>query len=246
MSVNLEQQLANTQQALARLEAEYQAFVYTVSHDMRAPLRQIEGFSEIILEKNSALFDEKTKHYFDLIIKGTAQSKELLDALTCYSRLHSHAQPFEELDLNQVIIDVKALLCNTIASTRAQISVSKLPIIVGDKNQITQLFYHLVHNALLYCKPDTPPVINISVESQSNQWQFSVKDTGIGIAEKQLDTIFKILKRAVSNKTYEGMGMGLAIAQKILHRHQGDIWVKTEKGIGSEFLFCISKDLSRQ
>jgi light-regulated signal transduction histidine kinase (bacteriophytochrome) len=245
MSIDLQHQLTKTQQELAALKAEYEEFVYIVSHDLQAPLRQIEGFSDIIWNKYADNFDEKSKRHFDLIIKGSTKIKELLDALITYSRINTHAQPFSTLNLNDIVADVLKQ-SSLLKKTDATISCDNLPTIVGDNAQITHVFYQLIHNALFYQTAENRPDIKINVIELAKYWQFCITDNGIGISENLTEKVFKIFRRAVSEKQYVGTGMGLPIAQKILLRHQGNIWLETEKNVGSAFYFTIAKGLSNE
>lgn len=244
MSTLLAKQLAETQQELSALKAEYEEFAYIVSHDLSAPLRQIEGFIELVVANNSDNFDDKTKRHIELVLGGSAQAKRLLEALVGYSRINTTTEPYVLLDANKIVTDAKDFLSAMIAETNAVIHCENLPNIIGRELQMTQVFSHLLHNALLYQLPNNHPDITIDVMEMDDTWQFCIKDNGIGVSIKRTEKIFKVLRRAVSEKKYAGMGMGLAIAKKILQNHQGNIWLESEEGIGSSFYFTIAKDLA--
>ena len=243
MSADVANELEKVKQELAALKAEYEEFVYIISHDLSAPLRQIEGFADIIESNHSDSFDEKTKRHFALIHSGATQATQILTALTNYSRLNTRAQPFALMDCNEIVAQVLAELSPLIAEMGASINCVELPSIIGDSEQIKLLFACLIENALIYQLPGNKPVIFISAKDDNNFWQFSINDNGIGVPENLTEKIFKVLRRGVSSKKYPGLGMGLAIAQKILQKHLGDISLNVDTNTGSTFTFKIAKDL---
>lgn len=246
MSVKIDKKLDKTLQELVALKEEYEEFVYIISHDLSAPLRQVEGFAEMIVSKHADSFDDKTKRHFELIQSGSNQAKLILEAMTNYSRLNTVTEPFSLLDLNTLMGDIKSELSSLFENVDSTITFNHLPTIVGEEKKIAQVFKHLLHNALTYRSLEQACKINIEVVEQQHCWQFCVTDNGIGIAENLQKKIFKVLKRGTSNKKYPGIGMGLALAKKVLQLHHGSIWVESEKDIGSAFYFTIKKGLIKE
>lgn len=246
----LENGLANevdkVKQELAVLKAEYEEFVYIVSHDLSAPLRQINSFSEIIVSKHGDSFDEKTKRHFDLITSGSTQATQIMNAIKSYSRLNTRAQPFTSLDSNKIVAKALDDLSSLILKTAAEITCADLPTIIGDEEQVSLLFKCLIENALTYQLPDNKPVISVSTSDDQDYWHFSITDNGIGVPENLTEKIFKVLRRGVSSKIYPGLGMGLALSKKILQKHQGDISVTLNNDQGAAFSFKIAKDLPHE
>lgn len=239
-----EEKLARVERELEELKAEYYDFSYILSHDLSSPVRTISGFSAIIAKDHSNDFDEKTKKHLEHVIKGADEAKEILATLLEYSRINTQPEPFIECDCNEIVAKVTKELASLIEISGAQIQDSTLPIILADKDQIYQLFYHLLHNALLYQHDGITPNIQLSCKDKGDNWEFLVKDNGIGIKESMIEKIFKPLRRAVSNKYYpDRAGMGLAISKKILQRHQGRIWLESTPNAGSIFYFTIGKGL---
>tara|TARA_R110000744_G_scaffold291662_1_gene402260 strand:+ start:346 stop:1086 length:741 start_codon:yes stop_codon:yes gene_type:complete len=243
MSVEVANELEKVKQELAALKAEYEEFVYITSHDLSAPLRQIEGFAEMIVSKHGDSFDEKTQRHFSLIHQGSTQATQILTAIKNYSRLNTRAQPFAVIDCNEIVAQVLENLSSLIAETAASITCTELPSIIGDSEQIKLLFECLIKNALIYQLPDNKPVILISAKGDDNFWQFCISDNGIGVPDNLTEKIFKVLRRGVSNKKYPGIGMGLALSKKILQKHHGDISVALNNENGATFSFKIAKDL---
>jgi light-regulated signal transduction histidine kinase (bacteriophytochrome) len=243
MSTTIESQLAAAQRELASLRAQHQEFAYIVSHDLNAPLRQIAGFADIVATKHADSFDDKTKRHFKLIVDGSTQVNKILASLMSYSNLCTEPTAFSKLSLVEVVDDAIKALSEDISESGAIITCKNLPKIVGNGLALKQLFVHIIHNALLYQLPGNQPDIVISAIEAGNVWQLCVSDNGIGVAENLTEKIFKVLKRGVSQKKYEGMGMGLALAKKIAQKHGGDIWMESNNEVGTSFYFTIAKDL---
>lgn len=243
MSTELESQLKKAQKDLAVLKAEYEEFVYIVSHDLGAPLRQIEGFVEIVTSKHADSFDDKTKRHFELIYDGANKAQQLLEATRRYSRINTVVEPYTSLNLNSVMKVVQENLLPLINKTGALITIDNLPTIIGDMAQVTLAFECLIHNALTYQPPENQPKIAITVADKGDRWQLCIRDNGIGISNNLAEKIFKMLRRGVSDKKYPGMGMGLALTKKVLQKHQGHIWLELDNESGAVFNFTIAKDL---
>jgi len=248
LNTQLHTQLAETQSELAKvkndlaqLKAEYQEFVYIVSHDLSAPLRQIEGFSEMVLDKHQEDFDDKTKRHFDFILKGGNTIRNILDDLTLYSRISTKEESLKELDINVLLSNNINEFSSLINETNATITYENMPVIKGDEKLITQMFSYLLHNALHYQMPENKPKVNISVIESDEYWQFCITDNGIGIPENVSEKIFKMFRRGVSEKKFSGAGIGLTCSQRIITKHQGEIWFESEKGTGSSFYFTLRK-----
>lgn len=243
MSEDLAKQLEKTQQELEKLKQQYQEFVYVVSHDLTGPLRQIEGFTEIIAEKYADQFDDKTKRHIKLIIGGSSKAKEMLEALLVYSRLSTSQKAFALVDCNEAWDKAKEKLSSLIESNEAEILCHQLPGVTADATQISTLFYHLLHNSLLYQPKGNQPKISIEVSEKEKLWQFAINDNGIGIPERARERVFTILRRGVADKQYPGLGMGLAFARRIVQNHGGEIWIDSEKKEGSRLIFTLVKDI---
>lgn len=241
-----QQELRNVKEELAATKAEYQEFTYIVSHDLSAPLRQISGFSDIIVAKYGQEFDEKTNKHFDLIMSGTTHMKDIISALVDFSRVNTRVQPHESVDIKIVIDKNIEKLSPLISSKNADITYENMPTIECDNAQILQVFYHLIHNALHFQLAETSPKITISANNIEGTWEFCITDNGIGIAESLDDKIFKVFRRGVSNKQYKGMGMGLAVCKKIVELHNGSMWFKSTKNKGSSFYFTIGNSASNE
>ena len=243
MSVELEEQLANTQSELDTLRAEFSEFAHIVSHELAAPFRHIEGFSNIILSDHGELFDDRTRRHFANIVNGATKGSQILQALLAYSNLSTQKLRVSTVDCNAILDDVFIQLSSLIEDNKAQYSCTKLPVIKGDNMLIHQLFLQLVHNAMHYHKPGNHPLVSIAATEKESCWEFCIKDNGIGISDKQLEQVFIVLKRSVSEKNYSGSGMGLAIAKQIVQRHGGKIWLQSNERNGCSCYFTLPKSM---
>lgn len=245
MSKDVEYKLAEVELKLALLEAEYKEFTYIVSHDLRAPLRQIQGFTDILSAKYADVFDDKARKHMNMITAGVNQSQLIIDSLLTYSRIQSKKVEFSTVHVNDILSKTQKALFELMAelSITLNVDVNALPTIQGDNALLEQVFFHIIHNAILYQLADSKPSITICCEELENVWQFCVRDNGIGIPEKHYEKVFKPLRRNVSDKQYLGNGMGLAISKHIVKKHKGEIWLKANSDVGMSVYFTISKGL---
>ncbi len=239
---SLEQELAAVKAELSDLRAEYDEYAYIVSHDLSAPLRHVEGFAQMLMDRNEGVLDERSIKHLNMILAASETGQTLLHEMRTYSRLHTRAGAFEPTDSQTAFENAKDLLQDVIEETDAIIQCAPLPTLVADKSQLSMVFYHLLLNALTFNKGQ--PKIDVNVTSGETASEFIVSDNGIGLDSRLVDKIFKPLRRAVLADEYPGNGMGLANAKKIARRHGGDIWCDTSKTHGAAFHFTISKTLT--
>ena len=245
MSVELEAQLVAVQDELDELRVEYNNFTYAVSHDLAAPFRQIEGFASIILAKHGDQFDEKSSRHLELIMKGAASGAGMVESLLEYSRICSATTHVSTVNCNTTVADVLTELSPLIQNNNAQYSCGQMPVIEGDASLLSRLFYHVIHNALLYHKPGSRPAIAIESAEDETQWTFTISDNGIGIPEKRMDKVFVALKRAVAPKDYPGQGMGLTIAKCVVKKHHGNISIQNNENGGCAVHMSFLKSADR-
>ena len=253
---NLEIKVAErTQELLAKNEElefsnhELQQFAWVVSHDLKEPLRKIETFVKIIDERY--LPDNETaKDYVRRTIKSAERMSNLISDLIDYSRLSSDVIP-QKLNLNDIVEEVLADLDYIADEKSAVICVKQLPSVTGVSSQLRQLFQNLVSNSLKFSKEGIPPEINITGEivgekrfdaiadTSGKYCRITVTDNGIGFNEIYLDKIFKIFQSLNDRNAYEGTGIGLAIAKKIVEKHNGIITAKSNVDNGASFIIVL-------
>jgi light-regulated signal transduction histidine kinase (bacteriophytochrome) len=166
--------------------------------------------------------------------------KALIDSLLDFARVETRGNAMELTDTGAAVAEATANLGAAIEASGAQISVPELPELVADRGQLVRLFQNLIGNAIKF-RGDAIPQVEVAVEDQGEHWLFSVRDNGIGIDPTYADRIFVIFQRLHTRTAYPGTGLGLAIAKRIVERHGGRIWMESQIGKGSKFLFTISK-----
>lgn len=226
--------------ALLLSNQELEAFAAAASHDLQEPLRMVISYIQLIERRYAVNFDSEGKEFLDFAIDGAIRMKTLINDLVEYSRIETLGKPLGLTDANESVKRALNNLNVVIGEQKAQITVDKLPIVISDEVQLTQVFQNLIVNAIKF-KGDGPPKIHISAKERENDWLFSVADNGRGIDEKNLQTIFIIFKQLGKRSDRSGSGVGLAITKKIISRHFGEIWAESTVGIGSTIFFTLPK-----
>ena len=242
-------ELTDKNEELELRNHELQQFSWVVSHDLKEPLRKIEMFTKLLQERY-LIDDEKAVDYSGRTILASERMSKLITDLLDYSRLSSNVVP-EEVSLNKLLAEIISDLDYTIEQKQAVINVADLPVITGVPSQLRQVFQNLIGNSLKFSKPGVPPQITISCEPVNEKsfdappvkegayCRITVKDNGIGFEEMYLDKIFVIFQSLNDRKVYEGTGIGLAIAKKIVEKHNGLITAKSQKGQGASFIVIV-------
>jgi light-regulated signal transduction histidine kinase (bacteriophytochrome) len=206
-------------------------------------LSKVFSFAQLLVKRYGESFDEIGKEYLNFIISGTKKMQLLINDLLEYTRVQQVKEKFEIVDINEVIQQLMLDLQYDIQQQNATIEFSNLPSIYANLRLIKQLFQNLISNAIKFCQIETP-IIQIHFEEKGDVWQFSVKDNGIGFKMDEGKRIFEIFQRAVGQGAYQGTGIGLAICKRVVEKHEGKIWVESERLVGSTFYCTISKYLS--
>lgn len=215
-------------------------FAYVASHDLKEPLRMINAYTNLLQRRYHNVLDDSGKEFMHFIVDGVSRMSTLLDDLLTYSRVGRKEEPNNWIATNDVLFIVLSNLRTRIDEKNAILKVSeeRLPKIKANRSQLNQLFQNLISNALKFTN-GRQPEISIDCEQQNQQFVFSVKDNGIGIAEEYQDRVFEMFRRLHTREEYEGTGIGLATCKKIVERHGGDIWLTSERGVGTTFYFSI-------
>ena len=237
---DLELRVALRTSELKEANKELEDFVYSVSHDLRAPLRSVSGFAEIIARRHKSSLNDEGRHYFDNIVKASKQMETLIDDLLQFSRLGKKAIKSDTVHLVDVLEIALETLSEQIDKTAAQIRFpDHMPDIQGDETLMTHILINLLENALKYRKPDEPPVIRVEVEETHPYIALSIADNGIGIEKDYHVKIFNIFQRLHTVEEYSGTGIGLAAVKKSVQLMGGEVLVESEIGKGSVFMIKV-------
>ncbi|MDR3616637.1 MAG: ATP-binding protein [Candidatus Obscuribacterales bacterium] len=216
-----------------------QQFATVAAHDLQEPLRSISGFTDMLAQYQADELDDKSRRCMVKIKDGVTRMQTLINDLLAYSRIQTTTQILKPVNCDEILANCAKTLNASITQHGATVNVDPLPVVIADGSQLSQLFQNLVGNALKFCAVDRPPVVRISAQRRANSWLFSVADNGIGIAPEYTERIFRIFQRLHNTTSYSGTGIGLAVCQTIVDRHEGKIWVESEPGKGSTFYFTI-------
>ena len=237
----LEKEVEDRTAELRETIQELEAFSYSVSHDMRSPLRAMQGYAEALLEEYNGRINATGMEYLQRIRRAAARMDMLIQDVLAYSRIAKGEITLKKVNLEEVIKDV---LQNypTLQKDHAQILVcTPFPPVMGHEAYLTQIFSNLLTNAVKFIAPGTSPLVKISAETEENFVKFCVEDNGIGIAPEHQKQIFEIFGRVYSEKKFEGTGIGLAIAKKAAERMGGSIKVDSDIGKGSRFFVILQR-----
>jgi PAS domain S-box-containing protein len=235
-----EEKLKSTLIDLERSNKDLEQFAYVASHDLQEPLRMVSSFTQMLERRYKDKLDADANDFIGFAVDGAYRMQVLINDLLMYSRVGTRGKPFEPTDMNEVLGEAIANLSVAISENHAKITNDELPTIPVDASQIVQLFQNLLSNSIKF-RANNTPFVHVSFTERSDEWVFSVKDNGIGIAPAYYERIFVIFRRLQTKGEYPGTGIGLAICKKIVERHGGKIWVESELGKGSTFYFTIPK-----
>ncbi len=238
---SLEMQVRQRTEELEKSNADLKKFAYVASHDLREPLRMITSFLQLLERRYKDQLDEDAHEFIYYAVDGAKRLDNMIMDLLEYSRVANKDMMFNEVDFEDVMTQINLNLNVTIQENNAKITYDNLPMgVKADKNQMILLFQNLIGNAIKY-RSKLNPEIHITSHEEGDYVVFVVKDNGIGIDPKYLDRIFTIFQRLHTHQEYEGSGIGLSIAQRIVHQHGGEIWAESELGKGSIFYFSLNK-----
>ncbi|TYL38480.1 histidine kinase [Natronococcus pandeyae] len=230
--------LQRTEERLKESNERLEQFAYAASHDLQEPLRMVSSYLQLIESRYADEFDEDGEEFLEYAIDGSERMKEMIDGLLEYSRVETQGEAFEPIDLDEILADACQNLEIQIDERDAVIDSEELPRVEGDASQLRQVFQNLISNAIEY-SGDAPPQVDISAERDGEEWIISVRDSGLGIPPEEQDRIFEVFERLHSHEESSGTGIGLALCNRIIERHNGEIWVESDPGEGTTFSFTL-------
>ena len=234
----IEENLENTMDELKQSNKELEQFAYITSHDLREPLRMITSFLQLLEKRYKDQLDQDASEFIGFAVNGAKRLDAMTNDLLKYSKITNEKREIIPVNFEHVLEHALTNLKIQIEENNAIITHDPLPTIKGDEQLKIQLFQNIIANAIKYKSQETPK-IHISATKENKQYLFGIKDNGIGMPPEHLERIFTIFKRLHTHEEYEGTGIGLAIAQKIVNQQGGQIWAESELGKGTTFYFTI-------
>ena len=242
LNAELEQRVQERTHKLKEANKELEAFSYSVSHDLRAPLRAIDGFSRILLEDNVDKLDEDGKRVLGVIRSNTQNMGRLIDDLLAFSRLGRKQMEPCLVNMTELASDVFQQVKSGCVDQNIHLNLAPLPNIEGDPALIRQVFVNLLSNAVKYSKTRSESLIDVSARPENGEYVYSIKDNGVGFDMAYSNKLFGVFQRLHSIEQFEGTGVGLAIVQRIVHRHGGRVWANAKIDEGATFHFSLPKE----
>ncbi|HYQ47559.1 MAG TPA: ATP-binding protein [Thermodesulfovibrionales bacterium] len=222
---------------IANANKELESFAYSVSHDLRAPLRNIDGFSKILMDEYAGTLPERAQHYLNRVRNGTCRMSTLIDDILAFSKIGRADLNFRKMSAQTIVKSVLEHYSMEIEARGVKVEVHDLPEINCDTVLMQSLFSNLISNALKYARNTEHPKIEIGYDKAQNA--IFIRDNGVGFDMQYHDKIFQIFQRLHLPEEYEGTGIGLAIVKRIAERHHGKVWAESELGKGSTFFIDV-------
>lgn len=242
----LNEELKHRVAELGHINRELETFSYSVSHDLRAPLRHIDGFARILSEEHSAEISEDARKYLGRILDSANHMGDLIDDLLNLARIGRKELVRKDVDLGAMARRVAAEVASEAIDRKLEWQIDPLPKIECDPGLLSLVFSNLMSNAVKFTKHQQRPSVHVGVVSVDGEHAIFVRDNGVGFEQKYADKLFGVFQRLHSQHEFEGTGIGLATVQRIIHRHGGRIWAEAERGCGATFFFTLGVSVQQQ
>ncbi len=245
LNATLEHRVRERTAQLEDANRELEAFSYSVSHDLRAPLRHIDGFVDMLRQRIAVQLDETGREYLTIITDSTHQMGRLIDALLAFSRTGRAALTKTQINFNALIQSVLHDLSFEVEGRRIDWAIADLPPVQGDASLLRQVWVNLISNALKYTRRRERARIEIGFRNEESEFVFYIRDNGIGFDMEFADRLFGVFQRLHGAAEFEGTGIGLANVRRIIQRHGGRVWAEAVEDAGATFYFTLPKSGER-
>jgi signal transduction histidine kinase len=244
---DLNTELEKQAQELRLANGDLEGFSYSVSHDLRAPLRAIDGFSRLLGDEKSKNISTETRHYLQRIRANVSHMSALIDDLLEFARCGRQSLEYGRLDMEMLarLAADEARVARLNEQTPPVISIGKLPIARGDEGLIRQVWVNLLDNAVKYSSKVASPYISVNGREEAERLVYEITDNGVGFDSAFSANLFGVFRRLHGARDYPGSGVGLAIVQRIVTRHGGEVWAHSEVNNGATFSFSLPKPMLR-
>lgn len=239
---DLNKQLQNQSEKLEDANQELEAFAYSVSHDLRVPLRAIDGFSRILVEDYEDKLDEEGIRLLNIVRENTAKMGHLIDDILLLSRASRQEMVLNEIDMAALAKSVYDDFQTDVADRDVEFIMGDIPNAYGDRAMLGQVFQNLIGNAIKFTRNNNPAIIEVGGEKEGKEIVYYVKDNGAGFDMKYINKLFGLFQRLHSPEEFEGTGVGLSIVQRVIRRHGGSVWGEGAVGQGATIYFTLPKD----
>jgi signal transduction histidine kinase len=240
---NLNKELEQNIKKITELNKEMEAFNYSVSHDLRTPLIVIGGFSRRLLKTSSNKLDTKGREELNIIQENVQKMTQFIDELLAFSRSERQQMKLEDVDMEKLARTILDEL-KIFVSEKTSINIKDLPPAHGDKIMLHQVYYNLISNAIKFSRHREMAVIEIGCKHEKNGYTYYVKDNGAGFDMRYADKLFNVFQRLHKEDEFEGTGIGLAIVQRIINRHGGQVWAEGKVDEGATFSFSLPETIT--
>jgi light-regulated signal transduction histidine kinase (bacteriophytochrome) len=231
-------ELADINRQLTNANRELEAFTYSVSHDLRTPLRALASYSQLALEEREAQSAPQLRDFLNRIQKNASRMAQLIDDLLAFSRIDAHELERKEFSAEELVREVWSRLMDEKVG-KAELELKALPPMHADHSLMEQAFVNLLSNSLKYTRPKNDARVTVDAHTRDGQTVYRVSDNGVGFDMRYYSKLFGVFQRLHTEQEFEGTGIGLAIVQRVIARHGGKIWAESEIGKGATFNFTL-------
>jgi light-regulated signal transduction histidine kinase (bacteriophytochrome) len=236
---DLEQRVATRTAELQSANRELETFSYSVSHDLRAPLRAIDGFSKILVEDHGNQLDPEARRILGVISANAEKMGVLIDSLLAFSRVGHLALTHEQVDMRALAQSAAVEVTAPEQARSIEVAIGDLPAAPCNSQLVRQVWVHLLANAVKFTRPRNPAVILVDGSQSDRELVYTIKDNGVGFDMRYAGKLFGVFQRMHDASQFEGIGVGLALVQRIVHRHGGRVWVDAAPDKGATVSFSL-------